>query len=181
MLCEHPHARAAVWNSRQWVASLGLIVVLVFYMAAVGEAQVLDRVIEGLLANNCLTLTGGGGGGTAQPLAGLCAAGPGATSTGPSVGGGASTVQGSAVSILNRRLSQRIEETREEDGRDQKRAAAVQFNPMGALFGASGLGSGVNVPSMQADGTTGGTVNLGTTSRWHGLGFFGSGVVEALN
>jgi uncharacterized protein YhjY with autotransporter beta-barrel domain len=150
-------------------------------MPAVSLGQVLDRVIEGFLANNCLTLTGGGGGGTAQPLAGLCAAGPGATSTGPSAGGGASTVQGSAVSILNRRLVQRLEETKAEDGQGRTPAASLQFNPVGAFFGVGGLGSGASAPSMQTGGSTGGTVNLGTTSRWHGLGFFGSGVVEALN
>lgn len=150
-------------------------------MPSPSQGQVLDRVIEGFLANNCLTLTGGGGGGTAQPLAGLCAAGPGATSTGPSAGGGASTVQGSAVSILNRRIMARIEETREDVGEGRGRAAGIRFNPVGTFMGGGGLGAGFDAPSMQTGGASGGTINVGTTSRWRGLGFFGSGVVEALN
>ncbi len=81
------------------VGAIGLaFLVINAQMPSDSLAQVLDRVVEGFLANNCLTLTGGGGGGTAQPLAGLCAAGPGATSTGLSAGGGASTISSLAQS-----------------------------------------------------------------------------------
>lgn len=178
---ENLHVEAAAWGPGRVVVSLAIGIFFGMWTASLADAQVLDRVIEGFLANNCLTLTGGGGGGTAQPLAGLCATGPGVTSSGPSAGGGASTVQGSAVSILNRRILRRIEEAREEDSQGRKTAASLQFNPLGAFLGAGSLVSGFTTPSMQAGGAAGGTLNLATTSRWHGLGFFGSGVVEALN
>lgn len=149
-------------------------------------AQVLNQQVNALLANNCDRLQPGTGGGSnpgfGPNLNRLCAFPTtfGASST----GGGAASVQGSAASILNRVLLQRLDETDEEEGQDHKRSSSLMLNPFGSLL--SGFGSAASVSSPFYAATTGGsgstaTFATGSQRRWHGLGFFTSGLVESLD
>ena len=101
-----------------------------------------------------------------------------------SAGGGAASVQGSAASILNRLLLQRMYETDEEEGQEHARSSSMKFNPFGSLLSGFGRTSSVSSP-LYATSTAGGgsaaTFTSGSQSRWHGLGFFSSGLVESLN
>ena len=151
------------------------------------SAQVLNDQVVQLLANNCIDL--GASGGSPQfglDLNALCqfGGGPGSTGTGISTGGGSASLQGSAASILNRVLLQRLDETDEEEGQKHARSSSIKFNPFGLLL--SGFGRTSSVSSPLYAGTTGeggstATFSSGSPRRWNGLGFFASGLVESLN
>src|SRR5262245_41648726 len=123
-------------------------------------AQVLNQKVDSLLARNCAGLFPPGGTGLFPPqlqaiglgpnLAALC--GSPQTQGAQSAGGGAASVQGSAVSILNRGLIQRMEETEEEEGHEHKRSSSLTFNPMSMLLG--GLGGNRSVSSPLYSSTT---------------------------
>jgi uncharacterized protein YhjY with autotransporter beta-barrel domain len=155
------------------------------------QAQVLDQQINALLANNCEGL--GTGGPTAIPSPNLTGLGQNLrtlcqfpiTGGASSSGGGASSVQGSAASILNRIVLGRLEELRHED-RDTSttQPSAFRFNPLG-LMAMAGMGNlNVSSPFYAATAMSGGSgtsVVMNSPSRWKGLGFFASGLVESLN
>jgi uncharacterized protein YhjY with autotransporter beta-barrel domain len=160
---------------------LGFIVLLMLLAPAV-QAQVLNQEVNSLLANNCARLLQGAGSGVLAPtLAAACTGATGVTGSGNSAGGGAASVQASAVSILNRSLLRRLEEIRGEGGQETGKTAAMMMNPFGIL--APGLFRGVNVTSPVSPTGDSGSASFNTSSqsRWRGLGFFASGLVEALN
>ena len=146
-------------------------------------AQVLNQRINELLANNCAAI--GHSGSATDPQFGanlnaLCQFPT--TVAASSTGGGAASVQGSAASILNRVLLQRLNEIDEEDGQEHKRSSSLLFNPIGSLM--SGFVGNQSVSSPFYAATTGGggsaaSFNTGSQSRWNGLGFFASGLVES--
>jgi uncharacterized protein YhjY with autotransporter beta-barrel domain len=151
------------------------------------SAQVLNQQINALLANNCAGL--GTGGSPAPNVAGL---GPNLTALcdvpqtlgASSAGGGAASVQGSAASILNRALLGRLDDLRREENEGTAPPSSMLFNPFGLLSMANVRNLSVASPFYAA--TTGGggsTATFGTSSqsRWNGLGFFASGLVESLN
>jgi uncharacterized protein YhjY with autotransporter beta-barrel domain len=179
---------------RSWhfiVASAAVFALIQVCQPGEVSAQVLDQRVGQLLGFNCLALGLPSGGATASTLQGL-GIGPNLarlcqvpnTAAGFSNGGGAASVQGSAASILNRALLQRLDDTDEEEGRERRRSSSVMLNPMGLL--ATGLGSNLSVSSpfyaaSTAGGGSGATFTTGSQSRWHGVGFFASGLVESLN
>ncbi|MCS6303751.1 MAG: autotransporter outer membrane beta-barrel domain-containing protein [Nitrospira sp.] len=150
------------------------------------SAQVLDQQINALLANNCAGLGTGGfgnfnGAGLGPNLNAICQ--PPQTSSAVSSGGGAASVQGSTVSILNRVLLGRLEELRQEGQEEGRQPSSMQFNPLGILSMASLGNVNVNSPFYAAS-TAGGSSSSFITSnqsRWKGLGFFATGRVESLN
>ncbi|MEP6934784.1 MAG: autotransporter outer membrane beta-barrel domain-containing protein, partial [Nitrospirota bacterium] len=152
------------------------------------SAQVLNQQVNQLLANNCAGLGVGTGRSTAgfgQNLQALCGVNgfPG-TAGALSAGGGAASVQGSAASILNRVLLQRLYETDEEEGQSHARSSSMRLNPFGSLLSGFGRTPSVTSPLYAAttgDGGSAATFTSGSQSRWHGLGFFASGLVESLN
>ena len=149
-----------------------------------------DRVNQ-LLSNNCAGL--GFGSPTLPPgalgseLSNICASvipGPPGTGAVSSAGGGAASVQGSAASILNRVLLQRLEETDGEEGQAHARSSSLRFNPFGSLLSGFGRASSVSSPfytATSAGGDSAATFSSGNQRRWRGLGFFASGLVESLN
>lgn len=148
-------------------------------------AQVLNQRINELLANNCAAI--GHSGSATDPRFGsslnaLCQFPT--TGAAASGGGGAASVQGSAASILNRVLLQRLDETDEEEGQEHKRASSLMFNPIGSLMSGFGGNHSVSSPFYAATAGGGGSAaafNTGSRSRWNGVGFFASGLVESLN
>ena len=146
------------------------------------SAQVLNQKVNDLLANNCAALgpftlvsVPGGGPLNAAPagfginLARLCQTPT--TTTAVTAGGGAASVQGSAVSFLNRALFQRLDETDEEacQSRDEtdkkkcqnhKRSSSLTFNPMGMLMGGFGSNLSVNSPFYASTTANGGSAAL---------------------
>jgi uncharacterized protein YhjY with autotransporter beta-barrel domain len=157
---------------------------------AMATAQVLNQQVNQLLSNNCSALGLPVGVGPAglqalgigQNLAALCGS-PG-TGAASSSGGGAASVQGSAASILNRALLQRLDETDEEEGQEHKRSSSLMFNPMGALMAGAARNLSVSSPfytSTTANGGSAATFTTSSHSRWNGLGFFATGLVESLN
>lgn len=156
-------------------------------------AQTLNQEVDRLIRDNCRALLGanqvGITVGLGPNLAGLCSfqggiSGGAGTLPASSTGGGAASVQGSAASILNRILLQRLEQTDEEQGQDHKRSSSITLNPFGSLL--SGLGRGLSVSSpfytlTASGGESGATFTSGSQSRWHGLGFFATGLIESLN
>ena len=148
------------------------------------SAQVLDTKMTELLSGNCAGLSGPTGfpGIYGDQLAELCRF-PGTGVANPT-GGGAASVQGSAASILNRLLLQRMYETDEEEGQEHARSSSMKFNPFGSLLSGFGRTSSVASPFYAATTAGGGstaTFSSGSQGRWHGLGFFASGLVESLN
>jgi len=149
------------------------------------SAQVLNQQVNHLLANNCVGLGGNGDGGAppgplGPQLQALCSTFGVASSS----GGGAASLQGSTASILNRVLLQRLDETDEEEGQEHRRSSSLTFNPMGVLAAALGSTRSVSSPFYATSTTGGGSAATFTTSsqsRWQGLGFFASGLVESLN
>lgn len=194
-------------------AKLGLILTVSigiglaqFAQPGAATAQVLNQKVNDLLANNCAALgpftlvpVPGGGPFNSGPagfginLQRLCQT-PSFTNA-VTAGGGAASVQGSAASILNRALFQRLDETDEEacqslDETDKKkcqnhkRSSSLTFNPMGMLLGTFGSNLSVNSPfyaSTTANGGSAATFSTSSHSRWNGLGFFATGLVESLN
>lgn len=163
------------------IGLIGGLAAWLFLLSPV-HAQVLDQRVNGLLANNCAGLLQGAGSAVLAPtLAAACTSGTGLTGTGSSGGGGAASVQGSAASILNRSILQRLEEVRGESGQEGGKTAAMMMNPFGLL--TPGLIRGMNMASPVSPAGDGASAafNLGSHSRWHGLSFFASGLVEALN
>ena len=164
------------------------------------SAQVLDQQVNALLANNCTGLGTGG-----FPTPNLTGLGPNLsaicntpqTQGASSTGGGAASVQGSAASILNRALFARLEELRnncrrnkkDEDADENKdcdnvRPSTMLFNPLGMLSMANVRNLSVSSPFYAATTAGGGsTASFATSSpsRWKGMGFFASGLVESLN
>jgi len=114
--------RAAHGTRRGLGLALSLATVVAFQVGTPAEAQSLDEQIEALLDNNCAVLAGDSG--TQDPaffgpnLQAICAIPQ--TSNAASSGGGAAGVQGSATSVQNAVLQQRLERARgdERDGTD---------------------------------------------------------------
>lgn len=150
-------------------------------------AQVLDQQVNALLANNCAGLGTGG-----FPVPNLTGLGPNLaaicntpqTQGAVSTGGGAASVQGSAASILNRVLIGRLQEIESEDGERRASPSSLRFNPLGLLSAGAMHNLSVSSPfyaSTTGDGGSSAAFATSTQSRWHGLGFFATGQVEALN
>ena len=165
------------------LASAVVFGVTQFYQPGQASAQVLNQKVNDLLAGNCAGLgVSGADPGLGANLNALCQFPP--TAGAGSTGGGAASVQGSAASILNRVLLQRMYETDEEEGQAHARSSSMKFNPFGSLLSGFGRASSVSSPLYAATTAGGGstaTFSSGSQSRWHGLGFFASGLVESLN
>jgi len=150
------------------------------------HAQSLDQQLSRLFTNNCAALSIGNNGsqlGTRlQDICGLN--GPQGPSAPSSAGGGGASVQGSAASILNRVLLQRLEETDDEEGHNHQRSSSMRLNPFSSLLSGFGVNPSVSSPmyaSTSGDGSSSALFSTSSTSRWNGLGFFASGLVESLN
>ena len=149
------------------------------------SAQTLNQAVDSLVSNNCRDLQGSLGAQDPQfgdNLNRLCAfanANP-ANST----GGGSASVQGSAASILNRVLLQRLDQIDGEEGQERARSSSRRFNPFGSLLSGFGRTSSVSSPlyaATTAGGDSAATFSSGSQRRWNGLGLFASGLVESLN
>lgn len=151
------------------------------------SAQVLNQQINSLLANNCAGLGTGG-----FPTPNLTGLGPNLTALcntpqslgASSTGGGAASVQGSAASILNRALLGRLEDLRREENEGTSQQSSMRFNPLGLMSMANVHNLSVASPFYAATTAGGGstaTFGASNQSRWNGLGFFASGLVESLN
>lgn len=174
------------------IGKYALIVLLTpaIFSPSHASAQVLDQQINALLANNC-ELLGTGGPPVPSPAV-LAGFGPNLrtlcdtpiTGGASSAGGGAASLQGSTASILNRTVLGRLEELRQEDRDESTRPSAFRFNPLG-LMAMAGTGAlNVSSPFYAASAISGGSgtsVVMNSPSRWKGLGFFASGLVESLN
>jgi outer membrane autotransporter protein len=162
-----------------------LYFVSVLIFAAIPQhvaSQVLNQQVNQLLANNCAGLNPGTfpTPGLGPNLQALCDFPP--TGAANSGGGGAASVQGSAASILNRTLLQRLQDNEYEGEGGEKRSSSMRLNPFGSLMGFLGVPS-VSSPFFAASGggASAASFTAGSSSRWHGLGFFGTGVVESLD
>ncbi|MFO0698103.1 MAG: autotransporter outer membrane beta-barrel domain-containing protein [Nitrospira sp.] len=174
------------WSADKRVPLLFLFVISVF-LPSQAPAQVLDQQINALLQNNCAGLNTGG-----PPVPTLTGLGPNLsalcdtpiTGGASSAGGGAASVQGSAASILNRTVLGRLEELRQEDHGESAQPSSFRFNPLG-MMAMAGMGNlSVSSPFYSATAISGGSgtsVVMNSPSRWKGLGFFASGLVESLN
>ena len=149
------------------------------------HAQVLDQAVNNLLANNCQNLLQGDPSSVLAPTLGAaCSGGPGVTGAGNSAGGGAASVQAAAVSIMNRTVLLRMEDARAEAGQETARTSTLTMNPFGLLLpslASIGGGIGMDTSMNSVSGSSSAGFNLGNQGRWKGLGFFASGLVEALN
>lgn len=146
------------------------------------QAQVLDQAVNNMLANNCQNLLQGAGSSVLAPtLAAACTSGPGATGTGTSAGGGAASVQAAAVSILNRSVQLRLDGARAEAGQSRLGTSSFAMNPFGLLLPGLGQSIGMTSPINPTGDSSSASFNFGNQSRWNGLGFFASGLVEAMN
>ena len=149
------------------------------------QAQVLDQAVNSLLANNCQNLLQGDPSSVLAPTLGAaCTGGPGVTGSGNSAGGGAASVQAAAASIMNRTILLRMEEARGEAGQHTARIGTVAMNPFGLLLPSlASFGGGIGMDSSinSVGGSSSAGFNIGNQGRWKGLGFFASGLVEALN
>jgi uncharacterized protein YhjY with autotransporter beta-barrel domain len=185
-----------LYNSKRTSWQLVLASAAVFGLTqlcqpGLASAQVLDQQVNQLLATNCAGLgvvTGNAASavGLGSNLLALCG-GPNVipgTNGASSTGGGAASVQGSAASILNRVLLQRMYETDEEEGQEHARSSSLKFNPFGSLLSGFGRASSVSSPfyaTSTASGGSAATFTSGSQRRWNGLGLFASGLVESLN
>ena len=149
-------------KSIRWSWHLLLARAAVFGLIQVCEpgtatAQVLNQEVNQLLSFGCAALNPAflgfdpNFGANLSALFALPGGPPGGAVT--SGGGGAASVQGSAASILNRVLLQRLDETDEEEGQDHKRSSSMRFNPFGSLLSGFGRTSSVSSPFYAA--TTG--------------------------
>ena len=169
------------------LASVAVIGLSPFCQPGMANAQVLNQQVNDLLANNCGGLQPGipGGGpnaGFGGNLNALCRF-PN-TFGANSNGGGAASVQGSAASVLNRVLLQRLDQTDEEEGQTHARSSSLMLNPFGSLLSGFARNPSVSSPlyaSTTADGGSAASFTAGSQSRWNGVGFFASGLVESLN
>lgn len=170
----------------RWTIAIGSLFLLQLQTLD-ASAQVLNQQINTLLANNCAGLGTGG-----PPIPNLAGLGPNLrilcntpdTQGASSAGGGAASVQGSAASILNRALLGRLDDLRREENDGAAQPSSMLFNPLGLLSMANMRNLSVTSPLYAATTTGGGsTATFGTSSqsRWNGLGFFASGLVESLN
>ena len=154
------------------------------------QSQVLNQQVNALLANNCAGLGTGGFptpnlAGLGPNLAALCNTPQ--TQGATSGGGGAASVQGSAVSILNTALLKRMEQLQaeeEEGGEKPEKPTSMRFNPLGLLGAAALQNLSVSSPFYATTSAQGGSsASFATSSqdRWKGLGFFATGQLQALN
>ena len=93
-------------------------------------------------------------------------------------------MQGSAASILNRTLLGRLDDLRREENEGTAQPSSMLFNPFGLLPMANVRNLSVASPLYAATTAGGGstaTFGASSQSRWNGLGFFASGLVESLN
>lgn len=166
-----------------WFATVGLMcTVIQGGQIPDARAQVLDQAVNSLLANNCQNLLQGAGSAVLAPtLAAACTGGPGATGTGTSAGGGAASVQAAAVSILNRTVQLRLDGARAEAGQSTAGASSLTMNPFGLFLPSLSRGFGMDTSMNPTGGSSGAGFNIGNQGRWQGLGFFASGLVEAMN
>ena len=172
---------------RSWhliLASAVVFALTPFCQPGQASAQALTDKVNQLLGNNCQGLQAFAGNPQfGNELQGLCVF-PDTAPTAASTGGGAASVQGSAASILNRLLLQRMYETDEEDGQEHARSSSMRINPFGSLLSGFGHASSVSSPLYAATTAGGGsaaTFTSGSQRRWNGVGFFASGLVESLN
>lgn len=173
-------------GSRQVLGRLAIVgaIVATIQGSPVSEtqAQVLDQAVNNLLANNCqLLLQGDASSVLAPTLGSACTGGPGITGSGNSAGGGAASVQAAAASILNRNILLRLEGARAEEDQTTAGASSLTMNPFGLLLPSLGGTFGVTSPMNPVGESSAAGFNLGNQSRWNGLGFFASGLVEAMN
>jgi len=152
-------------------------------------AQTLDQKVDQLLASRCSSL-GINLNNIAQfgqnllVACGLAGGGAGSSVVPSSAGGGAASLQGSAASILNRVMRQRLNKEDEEEGRDHQGSSSLGLNPLGSLLSGVGINPSVSSPLYAAtsgDGSSSAVFSAGSHHRWNGLGFFATGLVESLN
>ena len=165
--------------SAMGAVTLGLMLGLVPDNPA--SAQVLNNRLVQLLGNNCSGLgVSGTSPGFGANLNKICDV-PVTASTGIGGGGGAASVQASAASILNRNILQRLEEARAEEGQEGARASSMMMNPFGVLTPGLFRGGGMASSSSPTGDSSPGMLNLGSSTRWKGLGLFAAGFVESLD
>jgi hypothetical protein len=171
------------------LASAAVFGLTQFCQLGQSSAQTLDQQVDQLLANRCSDL-GIGINNLAQfgqnllVACGLAGGGASGSVVPSSAGGGAASIQGSAASILNRVLLQRLGETDEEEGQSHARSSSMRFNPFGSFLSGFGQTPSVSSPLYAAtsgDGSSSASFATSSHSRWNGLGFFASGLVESLN
>ncbi len=164
-----------------------MVAAITIISSPISYAQVLNNEVNSLLANNCAGLGTGGFptpnvNGFGPNLAALCNVPQ--TFGASTAGGGAASVQGSAASILNRVIFGRLEEDRNEGIDGTPQPSSMLFNPLG-MMGMTGLRNlSVSSPFYAATSANGGSsasFATGNQSRWNGLGFFASGLIEALD
>lgn len=167
--------------------TVGIFMILGMVDAA--HAQSLDQKVLSLLSNQCRGLglnppvpTSAQLGGNLLQMCTFVAIGAGPPPGSTATGGGASTVQSAAVSVLNRSLTSRLEEVRNEDEQEgNKKPSAFSWNPLGLVPSQMwSLSNSASVSSSQTN-TGGGSLNFGGQERWKGVGLYFSGLVEALN
>lgn len=175
-------ARARMGGQNRFVLGLLLGLFVVFATSRSVDAQVLNDKVNQLLANNCAQLLQGAGSAVLGPnLAAACTAGPGLTGSGNSAGGGASAVQTTAVSILNRNILSRLEDVQNEDGSSKRSSSAMAMNPFALLAPGMFRGFGAQTPVNPTGDASSATFAASSQSRMKGFGVFASGLVEALN
>lgn len=182
----HDHARCPQTTFLRRSVFIGSLLLLQLH-ALEASAQVLNQKVNELLANNCAGLGTGGFPtpnltGLGPNLAALCNTPQ--TQGASSGGGGAASVQGSAASILNRALLGRLEDIKNEEREGSAQPSTMLFNPLGMMSMANMRNLSVTSPLYAATTTSGGstaTFASSSQSRWKGLGFFASGLVESLN
>jgi uncharacterized protein YhjY with autotransporter beta-barrel domain len=180
-------------NSKRWdwhlilAVSLGVSLIQ-FSSPGMAFAQVLDQKVNSLLTQGCAGLGFGLGGlptvGLGPNLANICDTQASQVPAANTAGGGAASVQGSATSILNRVLLQRMYETDEEEGQASAQSSSMRLNPFRSLLSGFGHASSVSSPfyaATTADGGSAASFTSGSQRRWNGLGFFVSGLAESLN
>ncbi|MCS6303712.1 MAG: autotransporter outer membrane beta-barrel domain-containing protein [Nitrospira sp.] len=180
-------------GSRSSVSVLAIVFFLLIPLSSV--AQTLNQQVNSLLADNCAGLGTGGGINQTPILTGLVGSlkqlctplpnkGGGQSQDASTAGGGAASVQGSAASILNRTLLGRLEDLKNEEREGIEQPSSMLFNPLGLMSMTHGANINVSSPFYASTSTGGGPITtFGTSSqsRWKGLGFFASGLVESLN
>lgn len=144
--------------------------------------QVLEEEINRLLGGTgeCTNLGTFSGNDLGDNLSRICSIRTGNTSFGVS---GAASVQGSAVSILNRALLGRLEEMKDEGTEDRRESSSMTFTPFGFLSMTTAGGLNINSPfyaTYTGEGSTG-SFYTSSQKRWKGLGFFSTGRIESLN